>query len=921
MARSIEDVLKDLDAAEGVQPGEAADTRAPAGPRFDAQRRALDAADAPTPEQMGTVQTIQQSMNERIAKIIGLPLDAVAQVTEMLGNDEIERGKNTRGLLYLFKQAGFLKEGTYDEKSLAAALGRAVPDSMIALFGIRAGSPTAPGMTVKETGVSLIPAEAGFTTRAGMTIPGRPGSTPIPTTVASPTLYGTGKNMSMMPGAVPGAAQSVAKFTAERPMTSLIGSVGAVPGAEYGAEIIKQQGGRAGRQADRALGTEFMGPVGEATGEVIGSTAGGLVSGVPVTRAAQMRIPFTGRLTRSGENMSLIPKSERAEETFVRERGEAIVNPDARPGYPRAYAEEQIARYKNAIDDAIKREVELVEPNQLSNAVTSDRFRSALATVEKKADAMVSKFWDRVDKTKRVPTDKLEELAELSLANSDAAPSLFPRDVYVRIQKLAEQYAGAIPLSKLVGADSLRSEVLQAAREAGGSSGGNAPNTAKQRKLYEIAETILKSIEEAFPNDIALKQANEISKAYHDRFTRGPLQPLIAHDYNLNPRVLNEEALDRVMQHLKGTESVLTAASPLPNTEPRGRFPMVSQGGKTAADIDSAIMVNEYEQGVRARYANAARDAITQAGLTDAEKGPRAAAPAMHKWMRDNKAKIEKMANTTAKLQSTTDEIVSLVNERHNVTTGALRQYTHRNPTNSANAVLDSENPQKEVATLINNAAVGFRNDREAMEGWQRALVEAFLENNKSYVQMQNQLRNPKLKEAFEISFSDDPAKFTRFQKMINTWADLETGAPGAIEKAGRWAGTLFAKIGGLHIGRLLAHTFSTGSAGSLALPQKMARETQAIVGEMMDKAVTTKLIAEAVQNPHMEQRLLRRSPSNITELEREYYYGRRYLLQLQSLNQRLNKHILQGGRQDRPLVQGQQFQADLEDSIPLGVP
>ena len=172
-----------------------------------------------------------EGANERIAQVLGFPVDVVNDALRLAGANNTESGSGTQALMDAFRRAGVrLPEGA--ERSLTQKIGGEVINQLLGYGGAR---------------------------------------------LAAPTLQKVG-----------GTAGAVGDALLDKPVTGLATSVtsapGVVLGGEYGGKGGKIAGEFIGEQVAGEDGTKIGGTIGEGIGGALGSIVGGTATAVAVPR-------------------------------------------------------------------------------------------------------------------------------------------------------------------------------------------------------------------------------------------------------------------------------------------------------------------------------------------------------------------------------------------------------------------------------------------------------------------------------------------------------------------------------------------------------------------------------------------------------------------------------------------------------------
>jgi hypothetical protein len=153
-----------------------------------------------------------------------------------------------------------------------------------------------------------------------------------------------------------------------------------------------------------------------------------------------------------------------------------------------------------------------------------------------------------------------------------------------------------------------------------------------------------------------------------------------------------------------------------------------------------------------------------------------------------------------------------------------------------------------------------------AQQAFETGLVDYFFQmHGKSAKTLREGLDSPRWGQVLQDQLGSH--RYQRLNDLVDFMVPLERGEGVPLgEKAGKFAGTWLAHIAGLQIGHLAAKMFTSGSAGSLSLPMKMARVLRSQAEEFFSQSKPSQYIAMAISDPEVYQKLATRMPGGPTE-------------------------------------------------------
>jgi hypothetical protein len=475
--------------------------------------------------------------------------------------------------------------------------------------------------------------------------------------------------------------------------------------------------------------------------------------------------------------------------------------------------------------------------------------RERMDAVRDEAERIEGRMWRRVPQKTPVDVRPLRSPANKMLKLMDTDPESVPMDILQRIDKLAVKYDGNIPLGKL---NQLRTSILREAKGAGGwKAGGAPPNKILQSNLNVLNEAILDSMETALAGNPVMKQAREYSRAMTDRFQRGDLGDFFSRSDSGDLRVHPEDTMLRLLGKTRGPRALVGAMEdPLPGATPRGN--RLQKGPAAISAANDALA---------ARFRQLADEAGNNARVRNPEGVTEARADAASRFFKRHDAIIRPLHRAYTDIESTVQLIDDQLRERDVIRKSAVAQYAQRDPQNAVSAVINSPDP----AATARDLRRSFGTDKDANEGFQGLLVETLMKRaGPSMIKTEQMFQQPKFHNLLRRTL--DPDQYDRFMRLVQTGAALERGEGGSGPGMVRRGSSMLAHLLGLQVGRLLAHTFSTGQAGSLSIPARTASAFRDAVADSFANRGPSIIFREAVMDPKWERVLLSKLPSNADE-------------------------------------------------------
>lgn len=613
--------------------------------------------------------------------------------------------------------------------------------------------------------------------------------------------------------------------------TDVAATAAAVPGAD------------AGGSAGGALGKWLGGETGEAVGRAVGEVAGGMTTGV------------AGGLTAARVANSAVNRATGAAATQT--PSSPIIERNADIEAPKYFAEQQIAREKRVVERSIENAIQSVRSRRDAGDAAV-HLRERLDEVQEEARRIEGRLWRRVPQRTPVPVDNLKAPAKRMLAQLDTNPEAVPEQLLVRLATLAQKYPNGIPLGKL---QQFRTGLLREATAAGGwRAGGTPPNKQLQANLYTMNDKLLEAMEASLQGNPVMQQARAFSRAMNDRFQRGELGDFFARTDSGELRIHPDDTLFKLINKPRGARELVDAMQPMPGPTRRG-IPL-TKGVRTLEAANDALA---------ARFRQVAQEARTTATYRNPDDATLSEAEAVSKFFHRNRNAMVPLHRAYTDIESTIALVDDQIREMDTIRKSAVAQYAQRDPQKAVAGIVNSPDPAKTARELKRT----FGRDQDAHQGFEKLIVETMIARaGPSMINAEKMLQLPKyqrlLREALE------PDKYDRFYRIVQTGAALERGEGGGKRSLVQRGSSMFAHLLGLQLGRVLAHTFATGQAGSLSIPARVSSAFRDAVAQSFANRGPSVLFTEAVLDPKWERVLLSKLPSNATEAEKTMAIMRR---------------------------------------------
>jgi hypothetical protein len=477
----------------------------------------------------------------------------------------------------------------------------------------------------------------------------------------------------------------------------------------------------------------------------------------------------------------------------------------------------------------------------------AQKLRGALRQAGTYANKQIKAAWNAVDQTQTMDLSKtgikaIPKSITSKIVNPQVERKNLPVEILSAIKKLP-----AFPELRNVRA--IMSEAMQEVRRIPRL--GEAANDKKRAYLNEIVNGLKTGIDQAFPNDPALKAANTLTKWFHDTFDRSSVRDLT--------------------QRRFANEADLKDAAPLAN-----RLVQSETGGQRLAGLESARPMTgntpiaaPADQFIRAQLA------------AEAEKrGPVKGAL----WLESPAVKrfVQQFPTMDTQAQRFNSIIKPAIDEAQVIAGNKFLSKVGESPDAAVSGLFRSADP--EAATKAVTSRLG--SDPNAMDALHNGIIaKIFKDTDLDPDKLANWFGQARNKTILEEAFRDDPTKLARLNRIVHSGIALSLGDQSAGGKAAQFAASILGKVAGSSLFMMLP-------GNELIMAGAGAKLGRSITDRLFSVYSPQALMAEAVKDPRWEALLFSRVPSNLKGMR--------------ELNQRLaqlagvSRHVLGSSQTDQ---------------------
>lgn len=528
----------------------------------------------------------------------------------------------------------------------------------------------------------------------------------------------------------------------------------------------------------------------------------------------------------------------------------------AQTTYPTQYADSQIIGETTRLDQIAKDAFAKLSPDDpsLGTAGYSAKISEGIWKLRDQAKGMLEKYWDRTPINKEMPRTQVLKALDTYARNSADMPERFrPQKEMDEIRNQFGNIKNKTSLSWLKNyMTGLHQDADTAYRQ------GNRQAGMMYDKLHAA---MYDAVNAAFPDNVPLKQAREVSQHYFKYFTESELGQFLQDKRTGAPLVHPEDVLSKLINRARGFDDLSKAIAWLD----KAGVVSVKSPDFVSADQKAAIegLQGDVQGGIRAhlqQYFNAiGYDPTKAASLLNS--------PEFQK-------KIAAFTPAVADVQQAGQELAGVVQQRRALEDSTLAKYLQfGDPSVAINRLWANKDPAAFAKGLIDGVpgVGGFREDPIAMQGLKGALLDK-LENttlkqihvlDKSMMvtdfdAVKKELAGQHGRLLQTVLSSDE---WSRLNALVDRGIELEK-AQAAAEK-GNEAVKWLAQYGILHFQHFLPHV---GHGGQLKQASLLSSFAGNITERMLQNMPPGQLFRNALSNPVVEDMMLHNVPRDRLE-------------------------------------------------------
>lgn len=585
--------------------------------------------------------------------------------------------------------------------------------------------------------------------------------------------------------------------------------------------------------------------------EVAGSMAGGMV-GAGIAGKVSRIGGLVGKAGKAGAKAigGLFGKSAKTtiEEPLVNKNFELQSTP--LPQYSEDQLDATVGKLDNAINDAVAS-----APVKGTSEEAQAQFHSRLMGVRKIARRIESDFWHRVDMKRPVPMSGIKrDVAEMKLELRDK-PSTIPTKFMDELKDLSMPVRGPDgkmqkSLPSIERLRDIRNEIRQARLTE---QAKDAPYDALIANYNRLESIIDNGIANAYPKDVALQQARNMSIKLHDMFDRSNLGALFARRRSGQFYILPEQSIEKLLPRFKGLQDLTDMT--------RKMVYLQKPGGKgfavTKAERDEINMLrSDAENSVRAMFQDQAN-----------QFGPEKAA----KWFAANEKNIKPLANATADLDFASRKIITNLQYKAMLEKSELSRFTQRDPDIAIKRIFNNPtNPAKASHEFLQT----IKGSPEALAAYEKGLIKQFFIQAKfDPLKAKELLGVPRIRDMMQEALR--PHAYQRFYNIVNYSYALTQGESKSFVQKLSPVLMLGSRVLGAQSGHIVARLTGGGTIQTASIFSEAAKRTMANLLKWTDPQ---DLMVNAIVDPKWESVLHNRMFSNVFEMKRSLKLMRRVL-------------------------------------------
>lgn len=800
-------------------------------------------ADKARSKNSGAVQNFGAGAWDTLTKVLGYPADTIAMALNHVGGNIVnDKGELVRpgDAAELFKQA--LRTAGVN------------PDPDIERFSGRAGKNTFEGLVTTAAAFAAAPALGANLAAAGWTKLGN-----------IVTELGKHPGLALLQefGAGPGATAGRELYSDKSPAGQMAGGM---LGAMTGAGVVgmatgaAKMGFNAVRKGVDMLPENIPGPLRPGIESMMpqpGTTAPMAMPTTPLRPATAdpQAITQFAQARNYGDNLLLEEAINKAVESIPKAPLRSATGPNR--GEPRA-------------PNALAGEFEATVPY----AQTQNNLSRKLEAAVEVAQGMENRAWNAIGQNQKVPGFDLQ----LGMQRVTRMPEWYneqkaflPEDLVESFNKMwAPRPGKTMAETPTIGQVKSWMDSVQLRIDTLGSRG--TVNERMLNNLDKIKQVGVDRLQKAFPDDVRIQQALDISNRVRGLIHQGPVAQLRGRSGTGEMDVSPSLTTDTMLGTYGGVKSVMALEKEL------AAIPsVVGQRGApgvvgSAGPVRPSLATNTEQQTLR-DLTKSVEDSINAGFRDHAEKVGMDPAK-IGKWLRDNEGSIKDITASATKFSKVYDVLEKAAASRKEISQSLFQRYLLGDtpggvdPQAMVGKVFNSDNPRGVVTDIMNSRYVTgapMRNDPGAMDGLRQTTIDYLVRRmNGDPTKIYDFATQSKNARALETIFGADD--YNRIIKNASVAMRLQSGD---IPQQGAWltkAASLMASVVGSHLGKATA--MMTGGGSSLIAQGAGAKAIRGWVTNRLEQADPKELFARALLSPKDEAILLRKVPETAKQME-----------------------------------------------------
>lgn len=548
-----------------------------------------------------------------------------------------------------------------------------------------------------------------------------------------------------------------------------------------------------------------------------------------------------------------LPKEVRAKYS---QESLAIRNDFADTEYARTFSENQLAGDRKLIEDRIKHAFDSTAPRSGENVeAAANRLSTSLQDAEDVADRLVSRAYKKVDILDEKMPSRTKPQGDLDLfmqeMRANVGEDSIPYDQVKSLRTIFATKGESTLFQENPSVAKVRGTIRDldvARRQALGDPRG--PNNVLASNISRLQAMADDWIMQAFPDNIALKQARALSQLKHDLFTRSELAPLLEKNARGALKVRPGETLDKILGSQRAVDDIYAVTDRLLKVK---RFPDQKDAYSGALEGKDQMKLKQLqmdmEDGIRSEW---------QSKLSETEQDPLKAQRALDKML----PKIKAFSKVASQLEGSVNEAMAAVADRKAIDNASVAKYFETNdPTKAMDKIWSAKDPAATARAIITGEAGigGFAKDARALEGFRALATDKLLKMVSTTAgpdpsRLAAALRDPKINKLMTTILGSD--RMSRLEHISSSIVQLD--------KSPERNNTIYYMTKGAQLLALKAHALlpSFGKGGQLQQAAMFSEIAKRRVTQMFaaGRGDPVTLLGEAIRDPSVERMLFTRN-------------------------------------------------------------